>query len=157
MTFIAPTAVVGDDVVLGENASVWFHACVRTAGDAVTVGERTNVQDHAVIIGAGRTAIGADVTIGHRARLFGCAVGDHSLIGNASTVLAGTELPPWTFVAVGAVVGSGLVIPEGSLLAGNPARVLRPITPQERGFMSSAADHYVQLVQGYVLSVIPST
>lgn len=150
--------MVGTEVVLGADTSVWFHAALRAEGGAVVVGERTNVQDHAVVIGGGRvTRIGSDVTIGHRARLFGCTVGDHSLIGNASTLLAGTELPAWTFVAVGSVVGPGLTIPEGSLLAGRPARVLRPITAEERGFMSSAGDHYVLLVEGYALSVIPST
>ena len=148
--FVAPTATVRGDVRLGAWSSIWFRAVVRAHAGSVDVGERSNVQDGAVLVGIGQaTVIGADVTIGHRAMLIGCRVGDHCLIGNASTVLSGAVLPPWTFVTVGSCVGPELRIPEGSLVTGRPARVLRPIADRERALMASAPAHYVQLLQAY--------
>ena len=144
--FIAPTAVVIGDVVLGAQASVWYGAVVRGDSGRIVVGARTSVQDNVVLHVNDRddTLIGADVTIGHGAVLEGCVVGDGCLIGMNATVLSGARLGKNCLVAAGAVVREGTIVSDGLLVAGVPAVVKGRVSAELRTRIAQASPHYVQ-------------
>lgn len=143
--YIAPTAVLIGDVTLGEDASVWFGAVLRGDTGRIAVGARTSVQDNVVlhVNDEEDTLIGNDVTIGHGAILEGCQVGDGVLIGMNATILSGAKIGAGSLIAAGAVVGENKVIPEGVLVAGVPARVIRPLSPELQARLAEAPQAYV--------------
>ncbi len=149
--FIAPTATVVGDVTLAEESSVWFGAVLRGDDDSITVGPRTNVQDGCVIhTDVGQpTVIGAGVTLGHGAIVHGCRIADNVLIGMRATVLNGAQIGENCLVGAGAVVTPGTVIPPGSLVLGLPARVARPLTPEETQSIHLSAAHYAEIARRY--------
>ncbi len=151
--FIAPGAHVIGDVVIGRESSVWFNAVVRGDVHTVRIGERTNVQDGAVLHVTHETGplhIGRDVTIGHRAIVHGCAIADFCLIGMGAIVLDNATINSDTFVAAGAVVRMGMNVPEGVLLAGVPARVMRELTPAEKDSIRRSAELYAGYARKYI-------
>ncbi|WP_437669974.1 gamma carbonic anhydrase family protein [Sorangium sp. So ce131] len=145
--FLAPNATVIGDVVLGDEASVWFGAVLRGDIGAIRVGPRTNVQDLACLHltgGVSETIIGADVTIGHGAILHGCTVGDGCLIGMGSIVLDNVSIGEGSVIAAGAVVPPGKVIPPRSLVRGNPAQVMGEVRPDQAELGRMGAASYVE-------------
>lgn len=140
--FIAPDAQVMGRVILGEGASVWWGAVLRGDTEAITVGRGTNVQDLCCFHtdpGCPLT-IGVDCTIGHRAILHGCTVGDGVLIGMGATVLNGAKIGDGALIGAGALVAEGKVIPPGALVMGAPGRVVRELSAEARaGLLDSAA------------------
>lgn len=144
--FVAESAVVLGDVRLGEHASVYHHAVLRADNDVITIGEGTNVQDGCVLhVDAGLPlAVGRGCTVGHGAILHGCTIGDNALIGMGAIVLNGAVIGDNCLVAAGALVPQGAVIPEGSLVMGSPARVKRPLTPEEIDNNRAAAELYLR-------------
>ena len=145
--FIAPSADVIGDVVLGEAASVWFHATLRGDVNWIRVGPRSNVQDQAVIHVTNRTAptrIGAGVTIGHGAIVHGCTIQDNVLIGIGAVVLDHAVVGRDSLVGARALITGGVRIPPRSLVLGSPARVVRPLTDEEVDRLRAYADHYVR-------------
>lgn len=143
--FIAPNATVVEDVVLEENVNIWYGAVLRGDGGTIRVGENTNIQDNAVVHGA--TTIGKDCTVGHAAIVHGAQVGDRCLIGMGSIILTGAVLEEDCLVGAGAVVTGKTHAPAGSLLLGNPARIIRQLTEKEKAETLENAVHYVALAR----------
>jgi carbonic anhydrase/acetyltransferase-like protein (isoleucine patch superfamily) len=149
---VAPGAAVIGDVVLGEDASVWYHTTVRGDVNWIRIGNRTNLQDGCVVhVDSGRfpTQIGDEVTVGHRVILHGCTVEELALIGMGAVLLNGVVVGRGSLVAAGAVVREGMRIPPGTLVAGVPAVIRRTLdAPAIDEFRASAA-HYVELAHAH--------
>src|SRR5687767_10352619 len=144
--FIAPSAAVIGDVVLGESASVWFGAVIRGDVYPIRIGARTNIQDNAVVHVTGdraRTFIGDEVTVGHLAIVHGCTIGDRCLIGMGSVVLDGAVVEDECLVGAGSLVVPGTRVPARSLVIGRPARVLRRLEEADLAAIRAAAEGYV--------------
>ena len=121
-------AVVGD-VTLGKGVSVWYNAAIRGDQGPIVVGEDTNIQECAVLHET--STIGKGCTIGHGAVVHGCTVGDNTLIGMGAIVLTGARIGNNCLVGAGALVTGKMDVPDGSLVLGNPAKVIRPLTAAE--------------------------
>ena len=143
--YIARGAVVTGDVVLGEAASVWHNAVLRGDINRIVVGHHTNIQDNAVLHLAEELPclVGNYVTVGHGAIVHACAVGDECLIGMGAVILDGAELGAQCLVGARALVTQRTKIPEGSLVLGAPARVVRALTLEERAGLKCWAEKYV--------------
>ncbi|PAX09526.1 gamma carbonic anhydrase family protein [Sphingomonas lenta] len=144
--WVAPSADLIADVVLGEQASVWFGAVIRGDNTTITVGARSNVQEGAMLhsdAGVPLT-IGEDCTIGHHAILHGCTIGNRSLIGMGAVVLNRAVIGDECIVGAGALVTEGKSFPPGSLIVGSPARAVRELDAQARAFLRASAAHYVE-------------
>lgn len=142
--WVAPSAELIADVRLGEGASVWFGAVVRADNTPITIGARSNIQEGAVLHsdpGAPLT-IGEDVTVGHRAVLHGCTIGDGTLIGMGAIVLNNAVIGPECLVGAGALVTEGKEFPAGHLIVGSPARAVRPLTDAQRAMLRASAALY---------------
>ncbi|MFC6633910.1 gamma carbonic anhydrase family protein [Microbulbifer taiwanensis] len=157
--FIDPQSAVIGDVTLGDDSSVWPMAVVRGDMHRIEIGARTSVQDGAVlhITHAGPfnehgwpLVIGDDVTIGHKACLHGCTVGNRVLIGIGSIVLDGAEIEDEVVLAAGALVPPGKKLESGYLYVGAPCRQARPLSDRERAFFRYSADNYVKLKNQYL-------
>lgn len=143
----ADSATLVGDVRVAAGASVWYSAVLRAEYEPITVGARSNLQDGAVVhVDAGFPAtLGEGVSVGHGAVLHGCTVEDGCLIGMHATVLNGAVIGAGSLVAAGALVLEGAVVPPGSLVAGVPAKVRRPLTPEEGEGLALNAAVYVEL------------
>ncbi len=143
--FVAPTAAVIGDVVLGAGASVWFSVVIRGDNDTIRIGERTNIQDGSVCHSdpGFPLVIGNNVTVGHNAMVHGCTIGDGTLVGINAVVLNGARVGRNCVIGANSLVPEGMDIPDGSLVMGVPARIKRELTPEQQAHFSSNADHYV--------------
>ncbi|RIX98000.1 gamma carbonic anhydrase family protein [Aureimonas flava] len=143
--FIAPGAQVVGDVALGADVGVWFGAVIRGDVAPIRVGARTNVQDGAVLHAdpSFPLRIGEDCTIGHRAIVHGCTVGDGTLIGMGATILNGARIGAGCLVGAGALVTEGKVFPDGSLIVGAPAKVVRALDAAAIAELRGSAERYV--------------
>jgi carbonic anhydrase/acetyltransferase-like protein (isoleucine patch superfamily) len=134
--FIAPTAVLIGDVVVEENASVWYNAVLRADFSSIVVHRGANVQDGAVIhvTPMGGTEVGAGATVGHLCVIHAATLAAEALVGNGATILDGARIGAGAMVAAGALVPPGTEIPDGMLAVGFPAKVRGPVagTPAER-------------------------
>lgn len=144
--FIAPTATVIGDVVIKQNASVWFNCVLRGDVESIAIGEKTNIQDLTMVHTdpESPTRIGNHVTIGHGCVIHGCTIEDNCLIGMGTTILNKAVLGKGSIVAAGAVVLEGSDIPPNSLVAGVPGKVKRVVTDELRQRNDLFADSYVQ-------------
>lgn len=142
--FLAPGSRVIGAVTLHAGASVWYNAVLRADSDTVTVGAGSNVQDNvSVHVDRGHpVVIGEDVSIGHNAVVHGCTIGDGALIGMGAVVLSGATIGAECLVAGGSLVLGGTEVPDGSLVAGVPARVRRQLTAEERAGLRENAQVY---------------
>lgn len=143
--WVAPSADLIGDVRLGADASVWFGAVIRGDNTPMIIGARTNIQEGAMLhsdFGAPLT-VGAECTIGHHAVLHGCAIGDLVLIGMGAIILNRAVIGEGSIVGAGALVTEDKHFPEGSLIVGAPARVVRTLDEQTRTMLRASADHYV--------------
>ena len=140
-TYIAPNATVLGDVTLGENVNIWYGAVIRGDNGAIVIGEGTNVQDNAVIHDA--TTLGAYCTVGHGAIVHGCTVGDGCLIGMGAIILSGAVLEDGCLVGAGALVTGKTHAPAGSVLLGNPAKIVKQLTPEQMAENRKNAEHYI--------------
>jgi len=150
--FMAEGSHVIGDVVIGKDSSVWFNAVIRGDVNYIRIGERTNIQDGSVLhVTRARypLIIGSNVTIGHAAVVHAATVYDFCLIGMGAIVLDNARIGPYSLVAAGAVVAGNSVIPEGMLAAGVPAKVVRPLTGDERESLVQSAQNYVDYVATY--------
>ena len=142
--FVAPGAVVRGEVHLAENSSVFYNAVLRGDRAPISIGEGTNIQDNCVVHVEYDlpVTVGKNVTVGHGAILHGCTVGDETLIGMGAIVLNGAQIGKSCLIGAGALVTQNAVIPDGCMAVGSPARVKRPLTPEEMdGLRQSAADY----------------
>lgn len=143
--WIADSAQVMGDVQLGADASVWFGTVVRGDTAHITIGEGTNVQDASVLHAdeGMPLTIGRHVTVGHQVMLHGCTIGDESLIGIGAIVLNGAKIGKNCLVGAGALVTEGKEFPDGSMIIGSPARVVRQLTPEQIERLRRSAQHYI--------------
>jgi len=123
--FVAPTAILIGDVVVGEESSIWFGTVLRADKGTIRIGARSSIEDNAVIHASerGSTVVGDDVTVGHCAVLDDCTVSDGALIGSNAVVLNGAVVGPSTLVAAGSVVTVEEQVPGRTVVAGAPAKV----------------------------------
>ena len=144
--FIAPGAIVLGDVILGENVGIWYHATVRGDRSTIVIGKGSNVQDNAVVHvdAEHKVEIGENVTIGHSAIIHGCFIGDNSLIGMGAIIMNGARIGKNCIVGAGALVTQNMIIPDNSLVLGNPAKIKRQVTEEEIAANLRNAESYVQ-------------
>jgi carbonic anhydrase/acetyltransferase-like protein (isoleucine patch superfamily) len=150
--WIAPGASVIGDVTLGVDVSIWYAAVLRGDVEAISVGDRSNVQDGAILhVTQGRYAcvVGAEVTIGHRAVVHGCRVGDGALIGIGAIVLDGATVGDEALVAAGAVVTPESEVAPRTLVVGTPARPVRELRSDELAIQRKRTLEYVQTARGH--------
>lgn len=153
--FIADTAVVIGDVVLGEECSVWFNAVIRGDVNYIRIGVRTNVQDGCVLHvtnGKYPLIIGKDVTIGHNATVHGCNVKDNILIGMGAVILDNSVINSNSIVGAGSVVKENFVVPEGVLAAGVPAKIIRDLKEDEIINITQSALSYFAYSKEYLIN-----
>lgn len=145
---IASTAVVKGNVTLGEYVGVWYGAVIRCEEGSITIGNRSNIQDGAIIHldPGGEVVVGDDVTIGHRAIVHGCKVGNNTVIGMGSIILNGASIGNNCIIGAGAVVTGGVTIPDGSMVVGVPGKILRSLSPAEIQHNKTNAMHYVDYI-----------
>jgi len=149
--WIADEAVLVGDVLIMEGASVWFGAVLRGDNERITLGPGSNIQENAVLhtdMGY-PLIIGAGSTIGHKAMLHGCEIGDNSLIGMGAIVLNGAKIGRDCLIGAGALVPEGRVIPDGSLVIGSPGKVVRALDEQAIEGQRQSALGYQQKMQLY--------
>ncbi|WCM92083.1 gamma carbonic anhydrase family protein [Acidovorax sp. NCPPB 2350] len=143
--WVADSAEVMGNVVLGEEASVWFGAVLRGDNEALTIGAGTNVQDGSVLHSdpGQPLVLGEGVTVGHRVVLHGCTVGDGSLIGIGAVVLNGARIGRNCLVGAGALVTEGKEFPDGSMILGSPAKAVRQLSPEHIEGLRRNAQTYI--------------
>lgn len=144
--WVADSAQVMGNVVAERDASVWFGAIIRGDTETIHIGAGTNIQDGSVLhadIGMPLT-IGANVTVGHKVMLHGCTVGDGSLIGIGAIVLNGAKIGKGCIVGAGALVTEGKEFPDGSMILGSPAKVVRTLNEDQQSALSLSAVHYIE-------------
>ena len=152
--FVDETALVLGEVTLGEDVSIWPMAVLRGDVNRIEVGPRTNIQDATVVHvahdgpfcpGGIPTQIGADVTVGHRAVVHACTVGDRVLVGMGAVIMDGASVGDDAIVGANALVPPGKVLEGGYLYVGSPVKAARPLTDREREHLRYSAAHYVRL------------
>jgi len=145
--FVAPTAVIIGNVVLGPNSSVWYGAVLRGDLNRIVVSEGSNVQDNCVIHCNRKheTYIGRNVTVGHAAVLEGCRIEDGVLIGMKAVVLDGVTIGADSFLAAGTVMREGDTVPPRTLVAGIPGKPKRPVTDEDISRMQTGIRSYINL------------
>lgn len=143
--YIAPGAVVVGDVVLEDKVSVWYGAVLRGDSGPIRIGAGSNIQDNCVLHET--VTVGAGCSIGHGAILHGCTVGDNCVIGMGAIVLNGAVLGEHCLVGAGAVVTGKTNAPAGSLLLGNPAQVVKPLTQHQIDYIHDDAKLYMDLAE----------
>ena len=144
--YIADNATVVGNVSVGNNASIWFNVVIRGDSERITIGDGSNVQDGAVLhTDPGfEMTLGKGVTVGHKAMLHGCTVGDYSLIGINAVVLNGAKIGKHCIIGANALVTENMVVPDGSLVVGSPGKVKRELPEQQRRGLELQAQHYVE-------------
>lgn len=157
--WVAPTAVVIGDVVLKSGSSIWFGAIIRGDNERITVGQGSNIQENSVLhtdMGFPLT-IGTDCTIGHRAMLHGCTIGNNSLIGMGATVLNGAKIGNNCLIGAGALITEGKVIPDGSLVVGAPGKVVRQLDATAIENLRLSAVSYQDNMRRFKAGLTPKT
>lgn len=145
--FIAPTASVIGEVELGDDVSVWFQTVLRGDVFKIKIGNRSNIQDGTVVHGTYNkcgTTVGEGVTVGHSVILHGTQVGDRCLIGMGSLLMDQSVIAPRCIVGAGSLVTENSVFKEeGMLILGRPAKVIRPLKPEELAFLEKSEKNYL--------------
>lgn len=143
--WVAPSAEIIGDIHIGKNVGIWFGAVLRGDNEPITIGAETNVQEHSCMhtdMGFPLT-IGQGCTIGHRAMLHGCTIGDNCLIGIGAIILNGAKINDNSLVGAGALVTEGKEFPANSLIIGSPAKAVRSLDEAAIAMLKLSASHYV--------------
>ncbi|HKJ19034.1 MAG TPA: gamma carbonic anhydrase family protein [Woeseiaceae bacterium] len=153
--FVADSASIIGSVRLKDKASIWFNCVLRGDNDWLVVGERSNIQDGSVLhTDPGiKLVVGDGVTVGHKVMLHGCEIGNDSLIGIGSTVLNGAKIGKNSLVGAHALITENKVFPDGSLILGAPASVVRELTDEELALIRRSADVYVDNAERFSKSL----
>jgi len=156
--WIADNAVVVGDVTLKSGASVWFGVTVRGDNDPIVIGANTNIQDGSVLHSdpGEPLTIGDNVTVGHMAMLHSCTIGDNTLIGIGAVVLGRAVIGKNCLIGANALITEGKVIPDGSLVMGQPGKVVRQLDEAQIAALTASAHHYVQNWRRYAQALKPS-
>lgn len=143
---IARGAVVYGDVIIGEKSSIWYNAVVRGDDGIISIGRYSNIQDNCTVhLDAGHEVkIGDYVTIGHGALIHGCTIGNNCLIGMGAIILNGAVIEDNCIIGAGTLVTQSRVIPKGSMVIGNPGKIVRELTEKETEGIMSNALHYAE-------------
>ncbi|MDF1628384.1 MAG: gamma carbonic anhydrase family protein [Alcanivoracaceae bacterium] len=158
-TWVDESAQVIGDVVLGMDCSVWPCAVIRGDMHQIRIGHRVSIQDNAVLHithdstfnpGGYALSIGDDVTVAHQAMLHGCSVGSRVMIGMQAIVMDGAVIEDEVILAAGSLVSPGKRLQSGFLYRGRPAQAVRPLSDEERQFLSYVAGNYVKLKDRYL-------
>ena len=144
--FIAPGVHILDDVEVGENCGIWYGAVIRGDDSKITIGNNSNVQDNCVIHSRPNCPVnlGEFVSVGHAAILHGCTIGDGSLIGMGSIILDGAVIGKGCLIGAGALVKERMVVPDGSLVVGNPAVIKKQLDEDRVTRLRRNAEYYVK-------------
>lgn len=137
---------------MGRDCTVWFNAVIRGDVNSITIGDRTNIQDGAVIhctYKRTKTIIGNYVSIAHNAIVHGCTIEDNVLIGMGAIVMDGAVIGTGSIVAAGAIVTQNTIVPPGSIYAGNPARLLKAVSPEQAEVFARTANNYVMYAEWF--------
>jgi carbonic anhydrase/acetyltransferase-like protein (isoleucine patch superfamily) len=155
--FIAPNAMLIGGVTVGNDVSIWFNAVIRADNDDIIIGEGSNVQESAVLhVDPGfPLTIGVRVTVGHKAMLHGCTVGDGSLVGMNAVVLNGAVIGENCLIGANALVTEGTVVPDGSLVLGSPAKIIKPLSEAGQAGTRAAAQSYIDKIDLYNAQLLP--
>lgn len=143
-SWIAPDANLIGRVRVGDGASVWFGCTLRGDNEWIEIGAGTNVQENVVMhtdMGF-PLVLGRDCTVGHKAMLHGCVIGDETLIGMGATILNGAKIGKGCLIGAGALVTEGKEVPDGSLVMGAPGKVVRTLDDAARQKLRASALHY---------------
>ena len=143
--YLAPNATVVGDVVLGDHVSIWYGAVLRGDHGTIVIGDGTNIQDNCVV--HEKTTIGKNCTVGHGAIVHGATIGDNTMVGMGSIVLTGAVIGENCIIGAGAVVTGKTVAPEGSVLLGSPAKVVKQATAEMIAANQESARFYVEQAQ----------
>lgn len=151
--FVAPSADIMGSVSLGENSSIWYQCVLRGDINRISVGEATNIQDGTVVHLADDfgVQIGNYCTIGHKAMIHACSIGDECLIGMSSTILDGARIGHQCIIGAGALVTKNMVVPDGSMVLGAPGKIVRALKPEERQGLKAWAEKYVHVARAHAV------
>lgn len=155
--WIAPTAVLIGRVVVEAGASIWFGAVLRGDNEEIRIGPGSNVQENAVLhtdMGYPLT-IGANCTVGHKAMLHGCVIGEQTLIGMSATILNGAQIGKECLIGAASLVTEGKVVADGSLVMGSPARVIRALDDAARARLLASAQSYQRNARRFAQGMTP--
>jgi gamma-carbonic anhydrase len=150
--FLADNATIVGEVIMGDNCSVWFNAVVRGDVNSITIGNNTNIQDGAVIhctYQKAATLIGNEVSIAHNAVVHGCTIEDRVLIGMGAIVMDHAIVKTGSIVAAGAIVLQNTVIEAGSIYAGNPAKFIKKVSPEQMEIITRTARNYIYYMEWF--------
>lgn len=150
--FLADGSKIIGDVVIGEKSSIWFNTVVRGDVHYIRIGKKTNIQDLSMVhVAASKypAIVGDEVTVGHRAIIHACQIGDRCLIGMGAIVMDGAEIGDDCIVAAGSLVTEGTKVPPGSVVKGLPGKVVREIRPEELNWIKQSAQNYFELAKQY--------
>ena len=149
--WVSDSAEVIGRVHLGKNANVWPQVVIRGDNEPVRIGAGTNIQDAAVLHSdyGWPLTLGENVWIGHQAMVHGCTIGDGSLIGINAIVLYGAKIGKHCLVGAGALLTEGKEFPDGSLIIGSPAKVVKSLSPEQIAEMDRISSHYVENAKRY--------
>jgi len=144
--FIAENASVIGLVRLENNVSIWFNTVIRGDNELITIGENSNIQDGCILhTDPGHPLkIGNNVTVGHKAMLHGCSIGDNSLIGINAVVLNGARIGKNCLIGANSLITENKEIPDGSLVMGSPAKVVKALSPEQIAGLAKSAETYVE-------------
>lgn len=150
--WIADTARVFGQVVLGDESSVWFGAVLRGDGDKIEIGDRSNIQENAVVhVDPGFPVhVGTDCIIGHCAIVHGATLGNHVLVGMHATILNGAVIGNFCIIGANALVTEGMIIPDNSIVMGSPAKVVKQMSGEHIEKVKRNAISYVELSKEYL-------
>ncbi len=158
-SYIDESAIVIGDVTIGNNVSIWPTTVIRGDVERIIIGDDTNVQDGSVlhVTHYGKftdrgypLTIGKGVTIGHRAVVHACTIGDYCLIGMGAIIMDGATVADYVMLGAGALVPAGKTLESGHLYVGAPAKMIRPLTDSEKEFLVYSSQHYVELKNKYL-------
>lgn len=151
--FIASTATIIGDVILGDEVSVWYGAVIRGDIDRIKIGKRSNIQDNVVIhVDQGSPVIiGNEVTVGHGAIVHGATIGNNTLVGMGSTILNDTKIGKFCIIGANALITTGIEIPDYSIALGSPAKIIGKLNSEQIKKVKKNAKNYIDLSRKYLV------
>lgn len=155
--FTAPNATLIGDVTLGENTSIWFNVVIRADVASISIGENTNIQDGSILHVDAQfpMTVGRNVTVGHKVMLHGCTIGDNTLVGMNAVVLNGANIGKNCLIGANSLVTENMQVPDGHLVLGSPAKVIKVLDESTQEMFTKSAMHYVENGQRYLKDLAP--